>query len=74
MSWETMNHLATWACAASATMCASVLIIHIRLQRRVLADTMSAMSTLYDTYREGWDYLGEELQALRARVAELEAK
>ena len=34
MSFETINHIATWACAMSALACAIVIWMHIIVQRR----------------------------------------
>jgi hypothetical protein len=74
MSWEMINHIATWACAFSALACAIVILLHLRFQRHMQTVLMANLNGLGETYRLGLDVLTIDMDRLKARVAELERK
>jgi hypothetical protein len=70
--WSTLTTVATWACALSALACAIVITLHIRFQWRAHQATMMALRSMSDTYNQGWELMGADIEALKARIIELE--
>lgn len=72
MSWETVNHLATWACALSALACCIAIVWLIRTNERGIKAAMAAIEGLGETHMMGLEVVTMDLDRLKARVVDLE--
>lgn len=72
--WAIIEIVSTWACALGAITCAFTITRLIRFQSKAHRETMASLTEIADTYHLGWQVLNGDLEQLRARIAELEAK